>query len=778
MATAAAPGRPTLASSFASAANKKTTTSSNMVSKLQSMYLNGTDHLPSSSLSLSSKKQKQIHGKTSKAQHPVFVSMLERLQTFDPKQVGLGGLDAQFLKVLFNIFLQTALPVDLQRETGVHTPAGILLYGEPGTGKTTLAKAIFDLLMNMMDPHNRKKKRQHEPTLVLPGDILAGIVGGSEANIKKLFAPAREAAKKLKNKETDLSSVQRLFVIIIDELEAICPIRNVNQGGGDGVPTDNKVVSTFLSELDGLHNDPDIRILVIGMTNMPHAIDPAMLRSGRLSIQIHVPLPTWQGRCEIFKIKLNHLHKEAHINLSADDYALLATETVKFTGADIEEVVRRAIINWLGQSIQQIIDIQHKHPLADEFNQENQAKEDDDDDDDDAEEQRPKIYYASGTRRSPQWIGLSWCPHADDFLKTEVYQLEFTADTDLSNSNSNSNNQRDLKNALNRLYQIIQDKKKYSCFDEMKEVFQQNPTSVIQVRAVRYNSNENNDDDDDDYDDESDDDDDDDDDDEEGQKNKKQQRRFACLQMSRADLMEAIEEIKIEKNIPLHSRFSNRKALCERHHRTIWMPLRTLVERAPVWYRTFVSISINGAPGSGRTTMIRSIIAQYTTLQPEILDVGLEFFHPTKSLKVIFEEMYMRAEKSKTGAIIVVDGFDKSITESNRADFVDFVHVVERFARGARYADGCIHLFYPLVFVLVSDELPDSFGYVFDHSMGCDLSLKSIGEVREACDQLKNEHFVFQNVTDETIQESFASGHESFTVSDLLKFTTNAAAAD
>ncbi|MGH6782100.1 MAG: ATP-binding protein, partial [Sphingomonadaceae bacterium] len=199
------------------------------------------------------------------------------------------------------------------RRLGGKLPRGVLLVGPPGTGKTLLAKAVA---------------REAEANFIATksSDLLSKWYGESEQQIARLFARARQVAP---------------CVIFIDELDSLVPAR----GGGMGEPqVTERVVNTILSEMDGLEELQSV--VVIGATNRPNLIDPALLRPGRFDELIYVSVPDEGGRRRILSIHT------AKMPLGEDvDLDTLAERTDRFTGADLEDLVRRAGLFALRESL-------------------------------------------------------------------------------------------------------------------------------------------------------------------------------------------------------------------------------------------------------------------------------------------------------------------------------------------------------------------------------------------------------------------------------------------
>jgi transitional endoplasmic reticulum ATPase len=251
-----------------------------------------------------------------------FVEALKRVQPSAMREVmvqkpnvhweDVGGLDDAQMRLKEGVELPMKDP-DAFRRLGIRPAKGFLLYGPPGTGKTLLAKAVA---------------REAEANFIATksSDLLSKWYGESEQQIARLFARARQVAP---------------CVIFIDELDSLVPAR----GSGLGEPqVTERVVNTILAEMDGLEELQSV--VVIGATNRPNLIDPALMRPGRLDELIYVGVPDAPGRERILKIQT------AKMPLAKDvDLASIAERTERFTGADLEDVVRRAGLAALRESL-------------------------------------------------------------------------------------------------------------------------------------------------------------------------------------------------------------------------------------------------------------------------------------------------------------------------------------------------------------------------------------------------------------------------------------------
>ncbi|MDQ3477633.1 MAG: CDC48 family AAA ATPase [Pseudomonadota bacterium] len=224
----------------------------------------------------------------------------------------IGGLDDAQEKLREGIELPLTHP-EAFRRIGIRPAKGFLLYGPPGTGKTLLAKAAA---------------RESNANFIATksSDLLSKWYGESEQQIARLFARARQVAP---------------TVIFIDEIDSLVPAR----GGGMGEPqVTERVVNTILAEMDGL--DELKSVVLIGATNRPSLIDPALLRPGRFDELIYVGPPDASGRRQILGIHTAGMPLGEDVDLDS-----LAERTERFTGADLQDLARRAGLTALRRGI-------------------------------------------------------------------------------------------------------------------------------------------------------------------------------------------------------------------------------------------------------------------------------------------------------------------------------------------------------------------------------------------------------------------------------------------
>lgn len=238
---------------------------------------------------------------------------------WDFLNMGIGGLDKEFNAIFRRAFASRVFPSEIVEQLGLKHVRGILLFGPPGTGKTLMARQIGSML------------NAREPKIINGPQILDKYVGESEANIRRLFEDAEIEFKRVGNNSG-------LHIIIFDEIDAICKARGSMAGGASSGVHDT-VVNQLLSKIDGVESLNNI--LVIGMTNRRDMIDEALLRPGRLEVQMEIGLPDEDGRVQILNIHTALMRK---YNKLAPDVNIreLATLTKNFSGAEIEGLVRAA----------------------------------------------------------------------------------------------------------------------------------------------------------------------------------------------------------------------------------------------------------------------------------------------------------------------------------------------------------------------------------------------------------------------------------------------------
>ena len=233
-------------------------------------------------------------------------SVLRSLEIESPNVdwADIGGLDS--VKQTLQESVEGALLYpELYRQTGAQAPRGILMWGAPGTGKTLLAKAIAS-------------QARANFISVSGSELLSKWIGAAEQAVRELFQKARQAAP---------------CVIFIDEIDTLAPARG-SFAGDSGVS--DRVVGQLLTELDGLRGCPDV--LLVAATNRPDALDPALLRSGRLDIQLKIDLPDEPSRLAILRVH------NGNRPLEQIDLAYWASQTPNWNGADLALLSNQAAL--------------------------------------------------------------------------------------------------------------------------------------------------------------------------------------------------------------------------------------------------------------------------------------------------------------------------------------------------------------------------------------------------------------------------------------------------
>ena len=223
----------------------------------------------------------------------------------------VGGLASVKQKLMQGIELPLRNPSSFAR-LGIRPASGFLLFGPPGTGKTLIGRAVAG-------------ETEANFISTKASDLLSKWFGESERQVARLFSRARQVAPS---------------IIFIDELDALAPPRG-SSGSDHGVS--DRVVNTLLAEMDGLETGG--RVVVIGATNRPTLIDPALLRPGRFGEIIYIPPPDRDARLEILRLHTARVPLDPGISLD-----WLADETPGLTGADLEGIIRRAALAALTRS--------------------------------------------------------------------------------------------------------------------------------------------------------------------------------------------------------------------------------------------------------------------------------------------------------------------------------------------------------------------------------------------------------------------------------------------
>jgi len=225
----------------------------------------------------------------------------------------IGGLKEAIQKIREMVELPLRHPELFQR-LGIEPPKGVLLYGPPGCGKTLLAKAVAN-------------ESEANFFSINGPEIMSKFYGESEARLREIFQKAEENAPS---------------IIFIDEIDAIAPKREEVTG-----EVERRVVAQLLALMDGLESRGNV--IVIGATNRPNALDPALRRPGRFDREIEIGIPDKNGRYEILQIHTRGMPLAEDVDLKK-----LAEITHGYTGADIAALCREAAMKALRRYLPKI----------------------------------------------------------------------------------------------------------------------------------------------------------------------------------------------------------------------------------------------------------------------------------------------------------------------------------------------------------------------------------------------------------------------------------------
>jgi len=222
----------------------------------------------------------------------------------------IGGCRKQLAQIRELIELPLRHPT-LFKSIGVKPPKGILMYGPPGSGKTLIARAIANETGAFF--------------FVINGpEIMSKLAGESESNLRKAFEEAEKNAP---------------AIIFIDEIDAIAPKREKTNG-----EVERRIVSQLLTLMDGLKSRA--HVMVIGATNRPNSIDPALRRFGRFDREIDIGIPDATGRLEILAIHTKNMKLDESVDLDS-----IAAETHGYVGSDVAALCTEAALQCIREKM-------------------------------------------------------------------------------------------------------------------------------------------------------------------------------------------------------------------------------------------------------------------------------------------------------------------------------------------------------------------------------------------------------------------------------------------
>ena len=253
----------------------------------------------------------------------------------DTLSTNVGGLGDQLRSIARRVLASRSNP-EATKRLGVSHVRGILLSGPPGCGKTLMARELANLL------------GAREPQIVNGPEILDKFIGEAEKKVRDLFLPAEL-------EYNELGEDSALHMIILDEMDAIARKRGSMTSDTTGVR--DSVVNQLLAKMDGVKEASNV--LVVGLTNRPELLDPALLRPGRLEVQLRVELPDLIGRRDILNIHTRQMRSQGALSSAAiafiediESKIGLPARTEYFSGAELAGLVRSAASFALARTIE------------------------------------------------------------------------------------------------------------------------------------------------------------------------------------------------------------------------------------------------------------------------------------------------------------------------------------------------------------------------------------------------------------------------------------------
>ncbi|ELP84948.1 cdc48 family protein, putative, partial [Entamoeba invadens IP1] len=244
------------------------------------------------------------------------------IETPNIKWEDVGGLEDVKRELKEVVQYPVEFP-DKFRKFGMEPSKGVLFFGPPGCGKTLLAKAVAS-------------QCQANFISIKGPELLTMWFGESEGNVREVFDKARQAAP---------------CVLFFDELDSIGKARG--GGAGDVGGSADRILNQLLTEMDGVGKKK--QVFIIGATNRPDILDPALMRPGRLDQLLFIPLPDRDSRLSILKAKLRKTPVDPDVSLE-----WIADHTENFSGADLAEIVQRATKEAIRDNITQRIAAEQK----------------------------------------------------------------------------------------------------------------------------------------------------------------------------------------------------------------------------------------------------------------------------------------------------------------------------------------------------------------------------------------------------------------------------------
>lgn len=228
----------------------------------------------------------------------------------------IGGLKKE-VQILKNAVELPLHQPHLFADFGVPPPRGILLHGPPGTGKTMLLRCVA------------QSTNAHILTINGPS-IVSKYLGETEATLRNIFNEAKAFQPS---------------IIFIDEIDSLAPNRSSDESG----EVESRVVATLLTLMDGMGQAG--KLVVVGATNRPNFVDPALRRPGRFDQEVEIGIPNVEGREDILRKQIGKMSAERN-SLTASDIRVIASKTHGYVGADLTGLCREAVMLTIQRGLQ------------------------------------------------------------------------------------------------------------------------------------------------------------------------------------------------------------------------------------------------------------------------------------------------------------------------------------------------------------------------------------------------------------------------------------------
>lgn len=352
----------------------------------------------------------------------------------------IGGLE-DVKRELQETVMYPILHPDLFKKYGMKPSTGVLFYGPPGCGKTLLAKAIASNcganFISIKGP-----------------ELLTMWFGESEANVREIFDKARQAAP---------------CILFFDEMDSIARARGGDAGdSGAG----DRVINQILTEMDGIESKKNV--FIIGATNRPDILDPAITRPGRLDQKIYIPVPDFGSRTAVLKATLKNSPLAPDVELAA-----ISEATEGFSGADLSEICKRAAKYAIREAIEAKIRTENEKAAESSSSSTEMGDNATDDDDHDSQvDTEDPVPYLTRDHFEMAMQGVSSSINPSDLVRYDSYKKILQQSRGISGirwrgasaSSSSSAAGRESKSAAD-FEEPLEEDKKFKVEDDLGDLY-------------------------------------------------------------------------------------------------------------------------------------------------------------------------------------------------------------------------------------------------------------------------------------------------------------------